>query len=243
MVTVDLEGLYQFLGGCKPWDFARAKVMDEQIDVMLIARESKTYQLDIDQLILLARNNILAPPDMRHVAPVIRPVLFIRRDRRVVDKPINTSRLGADHISKVVDERLRRLVPAQIDPRSRVRHAQAAARAHPAVDHTALALDLTAGEAPAQKTRRLGKHEGRDVCSQDECNEEQAAERQNDQPGRAREALDAPEGIHPLLMSTGCRSPTCVRERPSARRLVRGEGEEVRGSTADARMRYAVVGH
>lgn len=40
---------------------------------------------------------------MRHVAPVIRAILVVRRSRRVVDEAIHPRRAHADDIREVVD--------------------------------------------------------------------------------------------------------------------------------------------
>lgn len=61
------------------------------------------------------RDDILGPPHMRHVAPVVRPILAVRHIRGVVYVSVDAS--SADDIGEVVDSRGIRGVPAEINGR------------------------------------------------------------------------------------------------------------------------------
>lgn len=81
-------------------------------DAKLCKRKRRcTHHLDVGQLILIARLDILLLPDMGHVAPVVDAILVIRRVRRVVDEAIHA--LPVDSLVEVVDVGVRRLVPAR----------------------------------------------------------------------------------------------------------------------------------
>lgn len=73
---------------------------------------SITHQFDINKLILITRRDILSSPHMRHITPVVLPIDRIWRIRRVINKSIHASGIGARHICQVVDEGLRGCIPA-----------------------------------------------------------------------------------------------------------------------------------
>lgn len=165
-----------------------------------------THQLDIDQLVGLIWHDVLCLPDVRHIAPIVCAIFLVRRDRRVVDEAIHARRAATDHMGEVVDERLRRRVPAQVDSRrDRGRHAAAAATA------------ADDGVATATATAGAGEHgggvvvvgpEGSDVQAGDEEDEQDATETDKHHQllvGGAGEARHEPKGIHPFLCER-CRS-------------------------------------
>ena len=78
-----------------------------------------THHLDVLQLELASRLDILLAAHVRHIAPVVRPIRLVGGMRRVVDEAIHT-RLG-ERAGQVVDLRLRRRVPLGILRRRRRR--------------------------------------------------------------------------------------------------------------------------
>ena len=72
-----------------------------------------TYDLHILQLVIGRRDNILLLSDMRHVAPIVRRVRYIRRSHGAELKAIHICAI--DDSSEVVDSCGVRLVPVETD--------------------------------------------------------------------------------------------------------------------------------
>ncbi len=83
-----------------------------------------TYELDIFQLILRAGPHILAAANVRHIAPIIDPIIVVRDFGGIVDKTVHTSR--SRHCVQVIDLVLAGSVPFRVNfcrPCTAKRHA------------------------------------------------------------------------------------------------------------------------
>ncbi len=76
------------------------------------AGRATAYQFHIDEIEAVRRPGVFLPPHVGHVTPVVRAILRVRRDRRVVDEAVDA--MAIQHRAEVVERRLARRVPAQV---------------------------------------------------------------------------------------------------------------------------------